>query len=174
MITIISGTNRPENVSLRVSSAIAELLISMEIEAQVLDLQKLPKDFVFRNDVFGNPDPGFSAIVDQFISTADRFVFVVPEYNGSFPGVCKAFIDAIWPEQFKGKKAALVGLSSGRAGNLRGLDHLTGILHYLDVPVMPKRVNIIHIEQQMNAEGALEDAKTIQQLAQLLQGFTRF
>ena len=97
MITIISGTNRPENLSLRVSMAIAELLTSMEIEAQILDLQKLPKDFVFRNDVFGNPDPGFSAIVDQFISTANRFVFVVPEYNGSFPGVCKAFIDAVFP-----------------------------------------------------------------------------
>ena len=171
MITIISGTNRPENVSLRVSMAIAELLTSMEIDAQVLDLQKLPKDFVFRNDVFGNPDPGFSAIVDQFISTADRFVFVVPEYNGSFPGVCKAFIDAIWPEQFKGKKAALVGLSSGRAGNLRGLDHLTGILHYLDIPVMPKRVNIIHVESQMNDEGRLEDEKTIQQLSQLMLNF---
>ncbi len=174
MITIISGTNRPENVSLRVSAAIAELLTSMEIDAQVLDLQKLPKDFVFRNDVFGNPDPGFSAIVDQFISTADRFVFVVPEYNGSFPGVCKAFIDAIWPEQFKGKKAALVGLSSGRAGNLRGLDHLTGILHYLDIPVMPKRVNIIHVESQMNDEGRLEDEKTIQQLSQLMLNFRAF
>jgi len=174
VITIISGTNRPENVSLRVSAAIAELLTSMEIDAQVLDLQKLPKDFVFRNDVFGNPDPGFSAIVDQFISTADRFVFVVPEYNGSFPGVCKAFIDAIWPEQFKGKKAALVGLSSGRAGNLRGLDHLTGILHYLDIPVMPKRVNIIHVESQMNDEGRLEDEKTIQQLSQLMLNFRAF
>ena len=174
MITIISGTNRPENVSLRVSMAIAELLTSMEIEAQILDLQKLPKDFVFRNDVFGNPDPGFSAIVDQFISTANRFVFVVPEYNGSFPGVCKAFIDAVWPEQFKGKKAALVGLSSGRAGNLRGLDQLTGILHYLEMPVLPKRVNLIHIESMMDVEGKLIDEKTIKQLNHLLQGFTSF
>lgn len=146
----------------------------MHIEAQILDLQKLPNDFVFRNDVFGNPDPGFSAIVDQFVSTADRFVFVVPEYNGSFPGVCKAFIDAIWPEQFRGKKAALIGLSSGRAGNLRGLDHLTGILHYLNVAVVPSRVNIMHIERMMDEEGRLGDEKTLQQLQQLMRNFIAF
>ena len=82
--------------------------------------------------------------------------------------------EAITLEQFKGKKAALVGLSSGRAGNLRGLDHLTGILHYLDIPVMPKRVNIIHVESQMNDEGRLEDEKTIQQLSQLMLNFRAF
>lgn len=174
MITIISGTNRPENVTLRVAKTISELLTSMEVEVQILDLQKLPRDFIFRNDVFGNPDPGFTAIADQFISTADKFVFVVPEYNGSFPGICKAFIDAVWPEQLKGKKAALVGLSSGRAGNLRGLDHLTGILHYLDIAVLPRKVNIMHIDAQINDDGNLGDAKTIQQLGQLAQKFVAF
>lgn len=174
MITIISGTNRPENVSLRVSHTILELLTSMDKEVQLLDLQKLPRDFAFSNDVFGNPDPGFSAIAEQFISNADKFIFVVPEYNGGYPGVCKTFIDAVWPEAFRGKKAALVGLSSGRAGNLRGLDHLTGILHYLDIAVLPKRVNITHIESQLSSEGHLANAKTLAQLQHLSEAFEAF
>jgi NAD(P)H-dependent FMN reductase len=167
VITIISGTNRPQNISLKVAARLAELLTSMNQDVQILDLQKLPKDFAFRNDVFGNPDPGFTAVADQFVNNAEKFIFVVPEYNGSFPGVCKTFIDAVWPEQFKGKKAALVGLSSGRAGNLRGLDHLTGILHYLQVLVLPRRVNIIHVETQIDVDGTLTDQKTITQLHQL-------
>lgn len=170
MITIISGTNRPQNLSIKVASAIAELLTTMNEEVQVLDLQKLPKDFAYKNDVFGNPDPGFTAIAEQFVANADKFIFVVPEYNGSFPGICKTFIDAVWPEQFNGKKAALVGLSSGRAGNLRGTDHLTGILHYLQITILPMKVNIMHIDGHLDEEGFLTNDKTVSQLHRLSKG----
>lgn len=169
MVTVISGTNRSGNVSIKVAELVLELLTTNEIEAQLLDLQKLPMDFVFRNDVFGNPDPGFTAISEQFIATADRFVFVVPEYNGSYPGVCKAFIDAVWPEQFKGKRAALVGLSSGRSGNLRGTDQLSNVLHYLEVVVAPMKVNIMHVNGQLDEERNLINDKTKSDLCTQLQ-----
>ncbi|MEX2596195.1 MAG: NADPH-dependent FMN reductase [Salibacteraceae bacterium] len=170
MITIISGTNRPQNISIKIASAVAELLTTMDQQVQILDLQKLPSDFAFKNDVFGNPDPGFSTVAEQFVANADKFVFVIPEYNGSFPGVCKAFIDSVWPDHFKGKKAALVGLSSGRAGNLRGVDHLTGILHYLNIQVLPTTVNIIHVDAHLSDDGYLNNQKTLQQLQQLSKG----
>jgi len=41
-----------------------------------------------------------------------------------------------------GKKIALAGVATGRGGNLRGLDHLTGIFHYLNVHVMPFKLPI--------------------------------
>jgi chromate reductase, NAD(P)H dehydrogenase (quinone) len=160
MITVISGTNRSGNVSIKVAESVLELLTTNEIDAQILDLQKLPEDFVFRNDVFGNPDPGFSAISEQFIATADRFVFVIPEYNGSFPGVCKAFIDGVWPEHFKGKKASVIGLSSGRSGNLRGTDQLTNVLNYLEVVVVPLKVNIMYVDGQLDDNRNLINDKT--------------
>lgn len=170
MITVISGTNREGNVSVRIAKMVVELLTRNQQDAQLLDLQKLPLDFVFRNDVFGNPDPGFSAISNQFIETADKFVFVIPEYNGSFPGVCKAFIDAIWPERFKEKKAAIIGLSSGRAGNVRGADHLTNILNYLEVTVHPIKVNITHVEQHLNDAGELDDERIIMTIGRQMEG----
>ena len=174
MISVISGTNREGNVSVRVAQTAVELLTTREQEAQLLDLQKLPRDFVFRNDVYGNADPGFSAISAQFVETVDKFVFVVPEYNGSIPGVCKAFIDGVWPEKFKGKKAALIGLSSGRGGNIRGLDHLTNILHYLEVTVLPLKVNIVHIEKHLNDEGFLADERIIMSLQRQMQKLAEF
>lgn len=170
MITIISGTNRPENLSLKVAATIEELLTTMNQDVQVLDLRKLPSDFAFKNDVYGGADPGFTAIAEQFVTNADKFIFVVPEYNGSFPGVCKSFIDAVWPDQFKGKKAALVGISSGWAGNLRGLDHLTGVLNYLNVTVLPQRVNVMRVEAQLDESGILKDQKTMQLMQQLAKG----
>jgi chromate reductase, NAD(P)H dehydrogenase (quinone) len=171
MITVVSGTNRSENLSIKVAKAVVELLTTNDIEVQLLDLQQLPIDFVFRNDVFGNPDPGFSAISEQFIGTADQFVFVIPEYNGSYPGVCKAFIDSIWPEFFKGKKAALIGLSSGRTGNVRGCDQLTTVLNYLGVTTHPNPVHLHHIEGQLNENGDFEEEKSLQRIAQMLANF---
>ncbi len=174
MITVISGTNREGNVSVSVAQTVLELLTNSKVDAQLLDLRKLPVDFAFRNDVFGNPDPGFSAIASQFVGNADKFVFVVPEYNGSIPGVCKAFIDAVWPEQFKGKKAALIGLSSGRAGNVRGLDHLTNILNYLQVAVQPMKTSINHIDKHLNEDGFLEDERILMTIQQELAKLVEF
>lgn len=174
MITVISGTNRIGNVSVKVANSVVELLTRMGEEVQLLDLQKLPRDFVFHNDVFGNADPGMSAISDQFVKNADKFVFVVPEYNGSIPGITKAFIDAIWPEQFQNKKAALIGLASGRAGNVRGLDHLTNILNYLHVAVLPHKINITHVDAHMSEEGHLKEQKTLQLIQKQMSSLVAF
>ncbi|GAB4375649.1 MAG: hypothetical protein Kow0075_02150 [Salibacteraceae bacterium] len=164
MVTVISGTNRTDNVSIKIAGHVLDMLTNAGEDCQLLDLRKLPRDFVFANDAYGNADPGFTAIAQQFVACADKFVFVVPEYNGSIPGVCKAFIDAVWPEQFKYKKAALVGLSSGRAGNLRGLDHLTNILNYLQVVVLPEKVNITHVDKHLGEDGLLTDELTMSRL----------
>ena len=51
--------------------------------------------------------PAFEPI-QEIVTKTDKFIFVIPEYNGSFPGVLKVFIDACsFPESFYEKKAAL-------------------------------------------------------------------
>ena len=71
------------------------------------------------------------------IQSCDKFVFVVPEYNGSFPGVFKAFVDGLkYPASFKDKKCALVGISSGTQGGALALSHLTDIFNYLGMNVL--------------------------------------
>ena len=86
---------------------------------------------------------------------ADKFWFVFPEYNGGIPGMLKLFLDAIsvraYKATFHGKKACLTGISTGRAGNLRGLDQLTNILNYLQVIVHPNKVPISSISRLKNA-----------------------
>ena len=42
------------------------------------------------------------------MSQSEKFVFIVPEYNGSFPGVLKTFIDGLaFPDTFEQKKNVL-------------------------------------------------------------------
>jgi len=142
-------------------------------QAELYDLKALPPDFLF-TDMFGERSEAFRAI-EQLMRQASRFVFVAPEYNGSIPGVVKLFIDAFVPKEvFHGKKAGLIGLASGKFGNVRGLDHLTGILNYLQVDVMPFKAHIPRIHEVLSAAGELTDAKAQEELREHARRFARF
>jgi NAD(P)H-dependent FMN reductase len=173
MITLIAGTNRQNSNTRIVTEAYSTLLKSKGLEHHCIFLEDLPQDYVFRNDVLGNPSPEFSALVKEKIVPASKLVIIAPEYNGGFPGALKAFIDGIWPENLKHKKAALVGVASGRAGNLRGLDHLTNVLHYLKVHVFYKKVPISGVDKLIE-EGILTDTYTLDVLNDQVNEFTNW
>ncbi len=108
----------------------------------------------------------------RYVASADKFIFLIPEYNGSFPGVLKAFVDSVDPALFKNKKALLIGLSAGRAGNVRGLDHFTGVLHYLKTTVYPFKFAIPGVENQISDENQKNVLK--QKLSELVEDFLNF
>jgi NAD(P)H-dependent FMN reductase len=79
-----------------------------------------------------------------------KMVFIVPEYNGSFPGVLKTFIDGLqFPGTFKNKKCALVGLSSGVQGGGLALSHLTDIFNYCGTHVLALKPKLSRIEENL-------------------------
>ena len=102
-----------------------------------------------------------SQILDTYIAPIQKFVVVMPEYNGSFPGILKLFIDAIHPDLLRRKKVALLGVSSGRAGNLRGMEHLTGVFNYLGVFVHPNRLPVSSVLTLLDDKGAIKDTTTL-------------
>ena len=100
-------------------------------------------------------------------------ISVVPEYNGSFSGVLKAFIDTWEPKRVIGKKSALVGLAAGRAGNLRGMDHMTNILHYLQFDVLHFKIPISKIYDYIS-DGKLTDLETVDLIKKQMSLFQNF
>lgn len=150
MITIISCTNRTQSLSRIVAEYYQSLLATHQIDTQIIDLQGLPKDFIF-SALYGNAgkNDGFNVYRDQ-VAQGEKFVFVVPEYNGSFPGVLKAFIDGLeYPSKLADKKVALVGLSSGMQGSALALSHLTDILSYLGANLLGMRVKLPQVEKNL-------------------------
>ncbi|MCT4580544.1 MAG: NAD(P)H-dependent oxidoreductase [Flavobacteriales bacterium] len=169
MITIIAGTNRPDSNSERIANFYHHLLPD---ESQVLALKDLPRDFVYA-DTYGDGSDAFNAIVDSNIIKADKFIFIIPEYNGGFPGVLKAFIDAVHPKHFNDKKAALVGLSSGHSGALRPMDQFSDILHYLKVEVLSAKPKLSGIENLIT-DNQLTDERAIGLLKDQIDRFAKF
>lgn len=173
MITIVVGTNRKSCMSLMIARVYKDLLDKASIENQILELSSIPNDAI-QDSMYADHDERVKEIYTSYIDKADKFIFVIPEYNGSFPGILKMFIDMTPPSLFENKKAALIGLSSGRAGNLRGTDQFTGILNYLKVNVHYSKLKISGIEGLCNEEGQLENEYTLGLLSEHVQTFIEF
>jgi chromate reductase len=149
MVTIISGTNRPGSNTLKVAKYYQQTMLKKGQEAKILDLTDLPENFI-QTDMFGRRTEAFGAILKE-LDRSEKFVFIIPEYNGSFPGVLKAFIDACdFPGSFYDKKACLVGISGGKYGNIRGIDHFVGVCGYLHMHVLPLRLHIPAIKTELD------------------------
>jgi NAD(P)H-dependent FMN reductase len=99
----------------------------------------------------------------------------VPEYNGSIPGVLKTMLDLTdYKKTWQWKKALLVGISTGRAGNLRGLEHLTSILNFMKVVVHPNKLPISLIDKVMDEKGVLHNEFTLHAINKQLDEFIKF
>lgn len=165
MYTIISGTNRIGSHTQKVSAEYKRLLLEKNIDANILSLMNL--DVLHRS-------PEFLKVENEILVPTKKFIFIMPEYNGSYPGVLKAMIDnsdiaRVWYH----KKVLLTGISSGRAGNLRGMDHLSGSLHYLKMHVHYNKLPISQINRVMNEDGRLDD-DTIRVINEQLDEFIVF
>jgi chromate reductase len=180
MITIISSTNRQNSEALRFAKHYQEVIQSMtDEEVKLLALENIPHDW-FHPQMFdkGQMTASLKSLQDEFILPARKFVFIIPEYNGGVPGSLKLFIDACsvrnYQQNFKGKKSALVGIASGRAGNLRGMDHLTGVLNHLGSIVMPNRLPISSISKLINEAGRITDPGTVKGINNQMEEFLAF
>lgn len=173
MITIISATNRPDSTTKKIASAYAQLMEKQGVGSKLFSLELLTPDMKFI-DLYGQHSEKFQQLLQEYIIPAEKFVFVVPEYNGSYPGILKLFLDAILPDINRGKKAALVGVSSGRAGNLRGMDHLTGVLHYLGIYVHPNKLPVSSVLTLLDENGKIKDENTLKVLEKQIGEFMKW
>ena len=165
MITIISGTNRDNNTK-KVALEYQRLLKEKNIESVLLALDEM--DVSTRDD-------SFMKMEEAFLKPASKFIIIMPEYNGSYPGILKLMIDntdvaKVWWH----KKVLLTGVSTGRAGNLRGMDHLTGVLLHLKMIVHPNRLPISVVDKLLDRENQFSNAATVNAVQTQLEEFIHF
>jgi chromate reductase, NAD(P)H dehydrogenase (quinone) len=173
MITIISSTNRPGSNTFKVAKYYQNRLREKGTEAGLFSLMDLPPTLI-ATDLYGKHSAEFKPI-QQLITQTDKFLFVIPEYNGSYPGVLKVFIDACaFPESFYEKKAALVGVSAGKYGNIRGIDHFTGVCHYINLHIMPLKLHIANIKQELDANDNLFKEDTVKFIDEQIDKFINY
>jgi chromate reductase len=166
MITVISGTNRPDSMTLRVARIYERLLSEQTDNVKLLSLEG-------RN--VWERGQEMIAMEEEFLVPADKFVFIMPEYNASFPGILKLMMDnSAIKKCWWYKKALLTGVSDGRAGNLRGIEHMTSILHYMKVHVLYDKLLLSKINEEVNSNGDILNPDTAQAIQTQIDEFLKY
>jgi chromate reductase len=163
MITIISGTNRKYSNTYKIAREYQLLLQQKGIEAGIFSLEDVN---------LMQYDAPFKKIENEILIPTTHFIIISPEYNGSFPGVLKLLFDnsrshEIWFH----KKALLTGVATGRAGNLRGMDHLADVLNYIKITVHPNKLPISVVNSVVDSDGKIADKNTLKVINQQLDEF---
>ena len=120
-IPVILGTAREGRQSDKVARFLLEQFkLSDQVETELVDV---------KDHLFGHTHPSWEEFEitkpwKELASRMDGAVFVVPEYNHSFPGELKIMLDSAL-EEYKDKPVILAGVSSGMFGGARGLVDFT-------------------------------------------------
>ena len=174
MITIICGTNRKDSFSGKVANIYKGMVEETGETCDLINLLDLPHDFILSAlyENAGN-NTTFNPIRDKMVS-AEKFVIIVPEYNGSFPGILKTFFDGLkFPDTFTGKKCALVGISSGLQGAVLAMSHLTDILNYCGTNVLAQKPKLSGIENNLK-DGKITNPLYVQLLKDQIKALISF
>jgi len=146
-ITIVSTTSRNGSKTLELSHFVQSLFLKKGIEVKVIDLRDLPEDF-FTSVLYRSPKSNSFQEIQDVVTATDKFLFIIPEYNCSFPGILKSFVDALdFPKSFRGKKGGMIGISDGTQGATVAMSHFSDILNYLGMTLVPSRPRLINIGQ---------------------------
>jgi NAD(P)H-dependent FMN reductase len=168
---IVIGTNRSGSNSGKVARFIHNLYAERGEQVGMIDLEQL--DWSHLDKPYGKTlPPVLRAAVEQ-VDSSDGLIMVVPEYNGSYPGVLKYFIDHwTYPTSFESRPVCFVGLGY-RWGGLRPVEHLQGVFGYRNAYVFPERVFITNIGDVIR-DGTVKDAAVVELLGKQADGFRKF
>ncbi|RYZ49283.1 MAG: NADPH-dependent FMN reductase, partial [Sphingobacteriales bacterium] len=101
MLTIISGTNRKDSMTMKVARLYHEIASGQTNDLKLLSLEGI--------NVWER-GPELKKLEEDMLIPSTRFIIIMPEYNGSFPGILKLLFDNSDIKRcWWYKKAALVG-----------------------------------------------------------------
>lgn len=172
MFEIISGTNRVGSRSLQICQLLQKMYADEGEQTQVLDLREIELSAMDAEPYSENRPNSLNQAVER-INAARGLVVVCPEYNGSYPGILKYFIDHWqYPKSFEARPVCFVGLG-GKFGGLRPVEHLQGVFGYRNAYMFPERVFLSNI-WSIFQNGKIVDETLDQLLQSQVKGFCRF
>ncbi len=165
MYTIISATNRVGSNTLKVAKQYQTFFAEHQIDAKLLSLEDF-KSFT--------RDDHYNDLETEFLIPASKFIFIMPEYNGSFPGIFKLMMDiSDLSTCWNFKKVMLVGVANGRSGNLRGIDNMTNMCNYMKMNVYFHKLPLSSISKELSNDMFINE-NTIQEVKNQIKGFVNY
>ncbi len=174
MVQIIVATNRLDSRSNLVAKNVQKKFKNLSVESEVMNLSEISWSDLDHN-LYGaeNVPPSMEPLIAK-INDSDGLYVVCPEYNGSFPGAVKIFMD-YWdyPASFEKKPVCFTGLG-GMFGGLRPVEHLQQVFGYRNAFMYPERVFMRDVWNFLSVEGEIQDEVVEDLVKNQVEGFSKF
>lgn len=171
-IHILSATDRPNSNALKVASY-ADKFLSERVTTKLFTLMDFPLQDIVGGKYHNKPS-SVKKFNEDFLD-ADGFLFVIPEYNGGFPGILKLFYDYLpFPEAFGKMPICLIGEAAGAFGALRPVEQFSQLLIYRQAHIFPERIFIQRVNDSFDENKGLNSDKMQQLWEKQLRGFPDF
>jgi chromate reductase, NAD(P)H dehydrogenase (quinone) len=169
-VVLIGGSLRPASLNARLLRHLARTLEAggHQVVAFTGEALRLP---LYEQDT--DPSAKVQAIHDA-LSAAQGLIIVSPEYNAGIPGHLKNAVDwlsTVRPSPWTGLPVLLCSASPGAFGGARGLMAWRATLANMGALALPDMITVPHADQQLDAEGAPLETRTVALVPKVLEGF---
>jgi NAD(P)H-dependent FMN reductase len=157
-ISIISGSTRINRQSHRVSIHLSEALKSINHhEIHLLDLAEYQFP-MFEEVLIKHPNPpkGLAEFA-EIIATSDAYIFVSPEYNGSYSASLKNALEYLKENEFFKKVVGVASVSAGGLGGIRGAVQMQQLVLGIGGYCMPGMYLVPQVQIKFDENGKLLD-----------------
>lgn len=164
MKVVVSCTNRSQAKTFVVAQKIFQIITKKE-PTVFIDLKSIPFSQIEK------PYESFSKIQKEIdiLNKSTGTILVFPEYNGSYPGIFKYFLDH-WHETktFVNKFFCLVVIGSGIGTGTQALRHIQNILLHRRSYIFPQ---FTQIHSTLIENKKIKDKKIINRLEDQMKNF---
>jgi NAD(P)H-dependent FMN reductase len=174
-ISIISGSTRINRQSHRVSLNLFETLKNNNHhEIQLLDLAEYQFP-MFEEVLIKHPNPpkGLSDFA-EIVATSDAFIFVSPEYNGSYSASLKNALEYLKENEFSKKVIGVASVSAGGFGGIRGAVQMQQLVLGIGGFCMPSMHLVPQVQHKFDENGKLLDETFFPKIETFLKEFVWF
>jgi|AACY02.16.fsa_nt_gi Predicted flavoprotein len=151
-IAVVLGTARTGRESARVALA---LVVAAQLRGHRVTLVDVADHQLSRTIAPGEDVPE-TAQWKQIAADADGFIWVIPEYNHSYPGEFKLLIDAAFDEYAR-KPVALATVSVGGFGGSRLTEVARVLASVVGAVPIPKALNVSRVVDSFAEDGTITD-----------------
>ena len=149
-VTIILGTGREGSKSEKVANFVVEEAKNFGFEVEYIKV----KDWLDKPFTGGMSEEKRNKM-SEILNSSQGFIIVSPEYNHSFPGELKLFLDEFY-EEFNHKPVGICGVSVGKLGGARMIESLRLVL--IEFMMIPLR-NAVYFSNVQNFDKEKESYK---------------
>ncbi len=155
-IEIIAGSPRQESLTARVATYLQKHLSAItDAEVGIIDVRDFELPFVQKVWTSVDAAPSEWKYLAERIFSADAFILVTPEYNGSYSPAMKNLLDH-FPKQLH-KPFGIVTASPGVMGGMRASQQVISLVAALFGIASPHMLIVPTVDKKFDAEGNLID-----------------